>query len=110
MPSFRCTSTVSSNLAFALFLSMATASFTVYFFVRSRPFFRFSILLPIVFSPRGAKTMGKRIENLKKGLDLTKKYTVKEAVAMLKKSANAKFDETVEVHLKLGIDVKQSDQ
>ncbi len=54
--------------------------------------------------------MGKRIENMKKGLDLTKKYTVKEAVAMLKKSANAKFDETVEVHLKLGIDVKQSDQ
>ncbi len=54
--------------------------------------------------------MGKRIENMKKGLDLTKKYTVKEAVGMLKKSANAKFDETVEVHLKLGIDVKQSDQ
>lgn len=54
--------------------------------------------------------MGKRIENLKKGLDLTKKYPVKEAVALLKKSSNAKFDETVEVHMKLGIDVKQSDQ
>jgi large subunit ribosomal protein L1 len=54
--------------------------------------------------------MGKRIENLKKGLDLTKKYSVKEAVAMLKKSSNAKFDETLEVHMKLGIDVKQSDQ
>jgi large subunit ribosomal protein L1 len=54
--------------------------------------------------------MGKRIVNVKKGLDLTKKYTVKEAVAMIKKSANAKFDETVEVHMKLGIDVKQSDQ
>jgi len=54
--------------------------------------------------------MGKRIENLKKGLDLTKKYTVKEAVALIKKTANAKFDETVEVHMKLGIDVKQSDQ
>jgi large subunit ribosomal protein L1 len=54
--------------------------------------------------------MGKRIENLKKGLDLAKKYSVKEAVAMLKKTSNAKFDETVEVHLKLGIDVKQSDQ
>jgi large subunit ribosomal protein L1 len=54
--------------------------------------------------------MGKRIANVKKGLDLTKKYTVKEAVAMIKKSANAKFDETVEVHMKLGIDVKQSDQ
>lgn len=54
--------------------------------------------------------MGKRIENVKKGLDLAKKYTVKEAVALIKKSANAKFDETVEVHMKLGIDVKQSDQ
>ncbi len=54
--------------------------------------------------------MGKRIENLKKGLDLVKKYTVKEAVALVKKTSNAKFDETVEVHMKLGIDVKQSDQ
>lgn len=54
--------------------------------------------------------MGKRIDNIKKGLDLVKKYPVKEAVAMLKKSSNAKFDETVEVHMKLGIDVKQSDQ
>jgi len=54
--------------------------------------------------------MGKRIENVKKGLDLEKKYSVKEAVALVKKSANAKFDETVEVHMKLGIDVKQSDQ
>jgi len=54
--------------------------------------------------------MGKRIENVKKGLDLVKKYPIKEAVALIKKSANAKFDETVEVHMKLGIDVKQSDQ
>ncbi len=54
--------------------------------------------------------MGKRIVNLKKGLDLEKKYTLKEAVALAKKTANAKFDETLEVHFKLGIDVKQSDQ
>jgi len=54
--------------------------------------------------------MGKRIDNLKKGLDLEKRYTLKEAVALVKKTANAKFDETVEVHFKLGIDVKQSDQ
>ena len=54
--------------------------------------------------------MGKRIENVKKGLDLNKKYTIKESVALVKKNANAKFDETVEVHLRLGIDVKQSDQ
>lgn len=54
--------------------------------------------------------MGKRIINLKKGLDLEKRYTLKEAVALAKKTANAKFDETLEVHFKLGIDVKQSDQ
>ena len=54
--------------------------------------------------------MGKRIANVKKGLDLEKKYTIKEAVALIKKTANAKFDETLEIHMKLGIDVKQSDQ
>jgi large subunit ribosomal protein L1 len=54
--------------------------------------------------------MGKRIKNVKKGLDLSRKYSVKEAVALVKKNANAKFDETVEVHMKLGVDVKQSDQ
>lgn len=54
--------------------------------------------------------MGKRIVNIKKGIDLTKKYQLPEAIAILKKNANAKFDETVEVHMKLGIDVKQSDQ
>jgi large subunit ribosomal protein L1 len=54
--------------------------------------------------------MGKRIAAIKKGLELVKKYKVEEAVAIVKKNANAKFDETVEVHIKLGIDVKQSDQ
>ena len=54
--------------------------------------------------------MGKRIANIKKGIDLSRQYSVKETVALVKKNANAKFDETVEVHLKLGIDVKQSDQ
>jgi len=39
-----------------------------------------------------------------------KTYRVDEAVAIVKKSANAKFDETVELHMRLGIDVKQSDQ
>ena len=54
--------------------------------------------------------MGKRIENLRKSLDPDKKYSLKEAVALVKKTSNAKFDETLEVHFKLGIDVKQSDQ
>ncbi|HAH31754.1 MAG TPA: 50S ribosomal protein L1 [Elusimicrobia bacterium] len=54
--------------------------------------------------------MGKRLTAIKKGLELVKKYKVAEAVAIVKKNANAKFDETVELHIKLGIDVKQSDQ
>jgi large subunit ribosomal protein L1 len=54
--------------------------------------------------------MGKRIENIKKGLDLEKKYTVEEAVKLLKEKANAKFDETIELHVKLGIDPKKADQ
>jgi len=37
-------------------------------------------------------------------------YTVEEAVKLLKKMPPPKFDQTVEVHLKLGIDPKQSDQ
>jgi large subunit ribosomal protein L1 len=37
-------------------------------------------------------------------------YTVEEAVKVLKKMPPTKFDQTVEVHLKLGIDPKQSDQ
>ncbi len=54
--------------------------------------------------------MGKRINNIKKDLDLEKIYSVEEAVELVKKHATAKFDETVEVHVKLGIDSKQSDQ
>ncbi|MEW6012372.1 MAG: 50S ribosomal protein L1 [Elusimicrobiota bacterium] len=54
--------------------------------------------------------MGKKIENIKKGLDLEKKYTVEEAVKLLKEKANAKFDETIELHVKLGIDPKKADQ
>jgi len=54
--------------------------------------------------------MGKRLENVKKDIDFGKIYKLPEAVAILKKSANTKFDQTVELHMKLGIDVKHSDQ
>jgi large subunit ribosomal protein L1 len=54
--------------------------------------------------------MGKRMEKLSKNIDKTKTYTVEQAVGIIKKSANAKFDETVELHAKLGIDVKKADQ
>ncbi len=54
--------------------------------------------------------MGKRLENIKKEIDLSRKYTIEEAVKILKEKSNAKFDETVELHIKLGIDPKKADQ
>lgn len=54
--------------------------------------------------------MGKRLEAAKKDMDLSKTHTLEEAAALVKKSATAKFDETVELHIRLGIDPKQSDQ
>lgn len=54
--------------------------------------------------------MGKRIENSKKALEAGKLYTLKEALELSKKNATAKFDETVELHVRLGVDTKKSDQ
>jgi large subunit ribosomal protein L1 len=39
-----------------------------------------------------------------------RKYTLEEAVALVKATATAKFDETVEVHARLGVDAKKSEQ
>ncbi|MDR3307140.1 MAG: 50S ribosomal protein L1 [Endomicrobium sp.] len=54
--------------------------------------------------------MGKRLKEAAKLVDKSKIYTLTEAVALVKDAAKAKFDETVEVHVRLGIDTKQSDQ
>lgn len=43
-------------------------------------------------------------------VDKSKVYTPVEAMSALKESATAKFDESVEVHVQLGIDVKKGDQ
>ena len=47
---------------------------------------------------------------MEKNLDPTKIYTLAEATALVKKGATAKFDETLELHIRLGINTKQSDQ
>lgn len=52
----------------------------------------------------------KRYVESKKIVDSEKKYELKEAVKLLKSFKLAKFDESVEVAMKLGIDPKQSDQ
>jgi large subunit ribosomal protein L1 len=43
-------------------------------------------------------------------LDTDKQYELREAVGIIKKIASAKFDETIEVALKLGVDPRQADQ
>lgn len=53
---------------------------------------------------------GKRYEALIAKVDRNKQYTIDEAAALVKDIATAKFDETVEVHFRLGIDPRKSDQ
>lgn len=50
------------------------------------------------------------MEELKKKMDRKKKYTLEEAAKIVKESSKAKFDETIELHVRLGIDAKQTDQ
>ncbi|PIT86949.1 MAG: 50S ribosomal protein L1 [Candidatus Magasanikbacteria bacterium CG10_big_fil_rev_8_21_14_0_10_43_6] len=54
--------------------------------------------------------MGKRMEDLQTKVDKTKTYTLAEAIALVKETSTVKFDATVEVHLRLGIDPKKGDQ
>ena len=53
---------------------------------------------------------GKRFRKLSEGFDRKQLFDTNEAVALVKRNANAKFDETVEVHVRLGVDPKKSDQ
>ena len=53
---------------------------------------------------------GKKYTEAAKLVDRTKQYEVEEAVSLVKKTAVAKFDETVEAHLRLGVDGRHADQ
>lgn len=57
-----------------------------------------------------AKKISKRRETLLKKIDVTKEYSVDEAVTALKDLKSAKFDETVEVALNLNVDPRHADQ
>ncbi|MDE7298331.1 MAG: 50S ribosomal protein L1 [Lachnospiraceae bacterium] len=53
---------------------------------------------------------GKKYQDAAKLIDRSVQYDVAEAVSLVKKSATAKFDETVEVHIRLGVDGRHADQ
>jgi large subunit ribosomal protein L1 len=52
----------------------------------------------------------KRFSKAAEGLDSTKAYPVEEAVKLVKARATAKFDETIEVAINLGVDPRHADQ
>jgi large subunit ribosomal protein L1 len=56
-----------------------------------------------------AKT-GKRIAKAREGIDPTKLVGLDEAVKLIKSRATAKFDETIEVSMNLGVDPRHADQ
>ncbi|MDD2957548.1 MAG: 50S ribosomal protein L1 [Lachnospiraceae bacterium] len=53
---------------------------------------------------------GKRYVEAAKAIDRTNLYEVNEAIGLVKKSAVAKFDETIEVHIRTGCDGRHADQ
>ena len=53
---------------------------------------------------------GKRFRTLESAFDRDRLYDAIEATQIVKRNANAKFNETVEIHIKLGVDPKKSDQ
>lgn len=53
---------------------------------------------------------GKRITAARKDVDRAKLYPIDEAVKLVKEGAKAKFDETIEIAMNLGVDPKQTDQ
>jgi large subunit ribosomal protein L1 len=53
---------------------------------------------------------GKRITTAREGVDPAKSYALDEAVKIVKERAKAKFDETIEVAMNLGVDPRHADQ
>jgi large subunit ribosomal protein L1 len=53
---------------------------------------------------------GKRITKAREGIDVDKQYGLSEAIGLLKDRATAKFDETIEVAMNLGVDPRHADQ
>ncbi|WP_136661768.1 50S ribosomal protein L1 [Nitratireductor sp. XY-223] len=54
--------------------------------------------------------IAKRVQKIRDGLEPTKLYDLTEAVSLVKERATAKFDETIEVAMNLGVDPRHADQ
>jgi large subunit ribosomal protein L1 len=54
--------------------------------------------------------LSKRVKKAQEGVDIAKAYSIEEAVKLIKARATAKFDETIELALNLGIDPRHADQ
>src|SRR5499433_4308869 len=55
-------------------------------------------------------SIGKRLKKARDGVDREKMYPLTEAIKMVKERAKAKFDETIEVAINLGVDPRHADQ
>ena len=53
---------------------------------------------------------GKKYQDSVKAFDLAKQYEANEAISVLLDTAKANFDETIELHVRLGVDPRQADQ
>src|SRR5438045_447080 len=54
--------------------------------------------------------IGKRFKSAREGIDVEKAYPIAEAIKMVKERAKAKFDETIEIAINLGVDPRHADQ
>lgn len=54
--------------------------------------------------------ISKRMQSLRSTVDRNKLYTVEEAISMVKQAATAKFDESIDIAVNLGVDPRKSDQ
>src|SRR5690242_1958719 len=54
--------------------------------------------------------IGKRLKKAREGVDREKMYPLADAIKMVKERAKAKFDETIEISINLGVDPRHADQ
>jgi large subunit ribosomal protein L1 len=61
-------------------------------------------------APKGFPKRARRVEAAREGIERTRLYPLTEAVELIKARASAKFDETIEVAMNLGVDPRHADQ